>query len=187
MRIILEGPDNAGKTSLANRWKHELGPRVEYFHPGGPPVDIDAEGACIEQQLEILANSQSIIMDRCTPISQHIYNYSIELASWRQHMWQRYWDLGVVVIYCRPTIDHLLRTQDLTWREGETEAHKQKIITGQHGYVQAYDGLMMAIPNVCYDWGDAPHAEVIYRQGLRALDGDQVAAAWFRQILNYRT
>ena len=187
MRIILEGPDHAGKTSLANRWKHELGPKTEYFHPGGPPADIDAEGACIEQQLEILANSQSIIMDRCTPISQHVYNYSPELASWREHMWQRYANLGVIVIYCRPSTDRLLRTQDLTWREGETDEHKEKIIAGQHTFVQRYDGLMQEVPNISYDWEDRVHADLIYQQGLRALGGDQTAAAWFRQLIDYRT
>jgi hypothetical protein len=186
MRIILEGPDNAGKTSLANRWKHELGPRVPYFHPGGKPDNIDAEGACIEEQLEWLQGSTSIIMDRCTPISQQVYNYSTELAAWRLHMWQRYEALGVVTIYCRPSIDRLLRTQDFTWRDGETDEHKDKIIAGQHKFVQRYDDLMQMIPNVCYDWEDQAHANLIYQQGLRALGGDQVAAAWFRQLIDYR-
>lgn len=187
MRIILEGPDNAGKTSLANRWKHELGPNVEYFHPGGKPEDIDAEGRCVEDQLERLAAACAIVMDRCTPLSQRVYNPDPNLNMWRAHMWQRYVDLEVLVIYCRPTTDRLLRTQDLTWREGETDEHKEKIIRNQHLFVQRYDELMQGIPNVCYDFEDRAHADIIYRQGLRALGGDQVAAAWFRQLINYRT
>lgn len=187
MRIILEGPDNAGKTSLANRWKHELGPRVDYFHPGGKPADIVAEGVCVEEQLEWLRGSMSIVMDRCTPISQRVYNPDVELDMWRAHMWQRYLDLGVIVIYCRPSTDRLLRVQDLTWREGETEEHKQKIISGQHTFLQRYDALMQSIPNVSYDFEDQAHADIIYRQGLRALEGNQAAAAWFRQLIDYRS
>lgn len=187
MRIILEGPDNAGKTSLANRLKHELGPRVDYFHPGGKPDGVDAEGQCVEEQLYTLANSSSIIMDRCTPISQRVYNPDPELDKWRAHMWLRYLDLDVLVIYCRPSIDRLLRTQDFTWREGEPEEHKQKIIRNQHTFVQRYDALMQTIPNVCYDWEDKAYAEVLYRQALKSLRGDKVAQTWFHRLIHYRT
>lgn len=187
MRIILEGPDNAGKTSLANRLKHELGPRVDYFHPGGRPDGVDAEGQCVEEQLYTLANSSAIIMDRCTPISQRVYNPDPELDKWRAHMWLRYLDLHVLVIYCRPSIDRLLRTQDFTWREGEPEEHKQKIIRNQHTFVQRYDALMQTIPNVCYDWEDKAYAEVLYHQALKSLRGDKVAQTWFHQLIHYRT
>lgn len=186
MRIILEGPDNAGKTAFANRCKHTLGPRVDYFHPGGKPADIEAEGQCVEEQLYTLANSSAIIMDRCTPISQRVYNPDTELDKWRAHMWQRYFELRVLVIYCRPSTDHLLRVQDLTWREGETEEHKQKIIQNQHIFVQRYDALMQTIPNICYDWGDQSHAEIIFHQALNALQGKEPAQAWLNGLINYR-
>jgi GTPase SAR1 family protein len=151
MRIILEGPDNAGKTTLANRIKHALGPRVDYFHPGGKPDDLEAEALCIEVQLDTLRASSSIIMDRCTPISQVVYNPDPELVGWRDHMWQRYLELDIVLIYCRPSTDRLLRVQDLTWREGETEEHKQKIIANQHTFVQRYDAIMQGKPNLSYE------------------------------------
>lgn len=186
MRIILEGPDNAGKTSLANRLKHVLGPKVDYFHPGGKPKDLDAEGLCIEVQLDNLRSSSAIIMDRCTPISQQIYNPDPQMVGWREHMWQRYVEFGVLVIYCRPSTDRLLRLQDLTWREDESEEHKQKIIHNQHVFVQRYDALMQTIPNVCYDFEDRAHSEIVYEQALRALQGSSVAADWFQGLINYR-
>lgn len=186
MRIILEGPDNAGKTTLANGIKHIMGPLVEYFHPGGKPADLEAEGECIETQLEALERSSAIIMDRCTPISQRVYNPDPQLEGWREHMWQRYVDLGVVVIYCRPSTDKLLRVQDLTWREGETEEHKQKIITNQNLFVQRYDQLMQRIPNVCYDFEDETHAKIIFDRMHQALSGHGPAVEWFYNLINLR-
>lgn len=186
MRIILEGPDNAGKTTLANGIKHLMGPQVNYYHPGGKPDSFEAEGLCIEQQLEALDTSWPIIMDRCTPISQRVYNPDPQLEGWRERMWQRYVDLGVVVIYCRPSTDKLLRVQDLTWRDGETEEHKQKIITNQHQFVARYDQLMQRIPNVSYDFEDAAHAGLIFDKAVQALSGNGDAVDWFHNLINLR-
>jgi thymidylate kinase len=187
MRIILEGPDNAGKTTLANKIKHALGPRVDYFHPGGKPADLEAEALCIEVQLDTLQASSAIVMDRCTPISQAVYNHDPQLVGWRQHMWHRYVELGVVVIYCRPTTDKLLRVQDLTWREGESEEHKQKIIQNQHKFVQGYDVIMRGIPNLSYNFEDQAHADIIYNKAIQALSGDQTAAEWFNNLIYFRS
>lgn len=186
MRFILEGPDNAGKTSLANSIKHVLGPRVDYFHPGGKPADIEAEGHCVEEQLEALMGSTAIIMDRCTPISQTVYNPDSQLNDWRLHMWKRYEELDVVVIYCRPSTDKLLRVQDLTWRDGETEEHKQKIIQNQHAFVQRYDHLMQKIPNLSYDYEDVAHATIIRDKMIQALEGQKSAVMWFFNLINLR-
>ena len=187
MLIILEGPDNSGKTSLANRIVHELGPKVNYFHPGGRPSDLDAEGLCIEQQLAALSCGHPVIMDRCTPISQQVYNPDPQLKGWREHMWQRYVALGVLVIYCRPSTDRLLRVQDLTWREDETEEHKQKIIRNQHVFVKRYDDLMPTIPNISYDFEDRAYSEIIYSQALKGLDGCKECIDWFNSLINYRS
>lgn len=187
MRIILEGPDNAGKTTLANRIKHALGPRVDYFHPGGKPDDLEAEALCIEVQLDILRAANAIVMDRCTPISQAVYNADPDLEGWREHMWQRYVELGIVLIYCRPSTDRLLRVQDLTWREGETDEHKEKIIRGQHTFVQRYDAIMQGRPNISYDFDDQAHADMIFHQAVRALSGDQASVNWFNGLINYRS
>lgn len=186
MRIILEGPDNAGKTTLANGIKHLLGPRVDYFHPGGKPDDLDAESMCIEEQLEALDNNPAIIMDRCTPISQRVYNPDPQLEGWREHMWGRYVALDVTVIYCRPSTDKLLRVQDLTWRADESEEHKQKIITNQHTFVERYDALMQRIPNVCYDYEDQLHAALIFDMAVQALCGQKSAVKWFRNLINLK-
>lgn len=186
MRVILEGPDNAGKTSLANSVIHTLGSTVAYYHPGGAPAGIDAEGECVEQQIEVLQDCRTILMDRCTPISQRVYNPDIHRDPWRAHMWSRYEALNVVVIYCRPSTDKLLRVQDFTWRGDETEEHKQKIIRNQHLFVQRYDELMQTIPNIYYDFEDAVHAKIIQDKLVQAMRSQDEAVEWFHHLINMR-
>lgn len=186
MRVILEGPDNAGKTSLAKTVRGAVADEIVYFHPGGPPTDAMHEARCVGEQLWQLSSHERIIMDRVTPISQMVYNPDRALDMMRQSLLQAYWDTGAVLIYCRPTTDRLLRVQDLTWRGDESEEHKQKIIVNQHKFVQRYDEIMRTIPCICYDFEDRPMAGVIVGKMINAMRGSVEDAQWFRTLLSYR-
>jgi hypothetical protein len=186
MRLILEGPDNAGKTTLARRIAAGAPSDMIYFHPGGKPTDFDHETRCITEQLKQLTQYPNIVIDRITPISQMVYNPDELLDPVRLRTIQQYLDAGAIFIYCRPSIDRLLRTQDLTWREDETDEHKEKIIRNQHTFVLRYDQIMRKIPCVFYDFEHRELAKIIEAKAVNAMRGSIEDERWFSDLINFR-
>jgi hypothetical protein len=92
----------------------------------------------------------------------------------------------VLIIYCRPSTDRLLRVQDLTWRDGETEEHRQKIINNQHIFVDRYDAIMTTVPCITYDF-DHSSAEVIFTKLVKAMNGSLDDIIWFKNLINWRS
>lgn len=179
MKVILEGPDNSGKTTLANTIK---GDHI-YFHPGGPPENATAEVLCTNQQAHMLGvENGSIVMDRCTPISQLVYSpdRTMDVSRWARL--EAYKRIGILFVYCRPSTDALMSFEHFTWRDGETEEHKQKIIRGQHAFIQRYDEVMLKIPHVHYDFGSGIEAVHLQSRLLQALNGDKESEMFLRNL-----
>jgi hypothetical protein len=168
VKIILEGPDNSGKTTLADviRVGHK------YFHPGGPPNGPQAEMRCLLDQRELVRRDESLVMDRCTAISQMVYAPHALFDLGRKTELSKFQALGVIVVYCRPTIDRLMAFENFTWRPEESDEHKQLIIRRQHEFIARYDQIMLDIPHVHYDFTTGIHA--VHQQSLmiRGLNGD---------------
>jgi hypothetical protein len=182
MNLVLEGPDNAGKTTLARRLLTVFG--VSYYHPGGPPADWIGELTCLNQQRDMLLFQSSLILDRATCISQQVYssNQSDAAKLIRAANVQRILESGALFVYCRPSTDRLLRVAEFTWRPGETEEHKQKIIQGQHGFVEAYDRVMAKVPCIHYDY-DSETALSLVELLVEALAGGVAAKNWLSSQL----
>lgn len=185
MIIVLEGPDNAGKTTLARKLRHQL-TSVKYYHPGGKPDDSAHEAEFLNQQSAMFRSTIPHIIDRVTCISQQVYNPDPVLDHLRQQMAAEMIEAGVVVIYCRPPNEVLMDTANFSWRAEETEEHRQKIITRAHEFIERYDKVMTGIPCISYDWRDAPHAELIAAKAVQALLGVQSAQEWFKNLINLR-
>lgn len=183
MHIILEGPDNAGKSTLADKLCQ--GQSVRYWHPGGKPKDREDELRHCEQQLAMMRSRDWTIFDRITPVSQQVYNPDNEMQVARRDYLEMMLREQAVLIYCRPSTDRLLRLQDTQWKPYDTEEHKQKIIQGQHMFVELYDALMQTVPCVSFDFEDAT-ASVIVRMGRRALQHEASSVEWFKNIINFR-
>jgi hypothetical protein len=182
MRIILEGPDNSGKTTLASMLRSNC-PGLTYYHPGGPPSDQAEEDRCLTDQMLMLMNTDPILMDRCTGISQQVYSPAIwpETHERRQSWVTNAHKGGVIFVYCRPSTDWLMSFENFTWRDGESEEFKQKIIRDQHVFIDRYDELMRTIPHVSYDYkGEGAQTIVTYLS--KALRGDQASAQFIRNI-----
>jgi adenylate kinase family enzyme len=168
MRIILEGPDNAGKTTLAENIR-KADPYLPYHHPGGRPANAEEEKACMVDQMRLLMKHPAILMDRCTAISQQVYTPKPELEEDR-----RTWlaniakEDRVFIVFCRPSTDWLMSFDNFTWREGETEEFKQEIIDKQHVFIQRYDAIMATVPHVHFDYRseEAPHVLRHLRLGI---------------------
>lgn len=107
MIIIVEGPDNAGKSTLCNKLSKDLG--LPIVHPGGPPKDtISIISRCLEQDASFtLANYFSFIYDRVTCISDDAYNYNVNNHQGLAYFRSSLRNAKVLVIYCRPSDDQL--------------------------------------------------------------------------------
>lgn len=187
MHIIFEGPDNSGKTTLAKHVVSSCPGLIEYWHAGGPPRDEQAENRCLLQQEEMLANGGTqFAIDRVTAISQQVYNpsyYRDPVRNTRLFMISQYNE--VFIVYCRPPTDRLLRIQDLTWREDESEEHRQKIIHGLHDFVLRYDRVMQQVPCLVYDFDD-PSSVALRLALVAAVRGEQGAMTWLRSMQNFK-
>lgn len=186
MRLILEGPDNAGKTTFARALANRVGTAVRYYHPGGKPQSIQSEVAFLEEQFKILM-AGGCLLDRVTAISQRVYNPDEALNGVRAEAWGLLMELKPIVIYARPSTDRLMRTADFTWREGETEDHRQKIIKGQHKFIERYDKLFETIPCVCYNFEDDVMRDIMLSKAVKAFLGSESDEQWFRDLMYYRS
>ena len=153
MSIILEGPDNAGKTSLAEDLQR-LNPNLHYFHSGSAPRDDEHEVHCLQEQWH-MASKPNCIVDRITAISQQVYKDGRLFEEKLMMELQKYvLSDPIIIVYCRPSTDTLMQFDKFTWREGESEAYRQHVIANQHKYIERYDLLMQRTPHILYDFKD---------------------------------
>lgn len=186
MRYILEGPDNAGKSTLARSLQDECHANVSYNHPGGPPASIEEEFKCLEDQYNLLSKFNFIIQDRVTCVSQQVYNPDEALDPVRRLNLDRLLAIpDLILVYCRPSNDRLMRVQDLTWRPEESEEHKQKIIRNQHTYIDRYDAVIAACPHVLYDY-ESSDAALVKNLLLNAIDGADRAKTFLRDMTHIK-
>ena len=146
MIIILEGPDNAGKSSLAKRLSCDL--HVEVIHPGGPPKNIvEAIARCFEQERTFEIGTQlNIIFDRVTCISDMIYRgipeYHNVFGLFQDQIRYR---KNIVVIYCRPSIERLRNFDDHVTKDHEDESVVQHAKDNVERIIFEYDNVMLRL------------------------------------------
>jgi hypothetical protein len=153
MSIILEGPDAAGKTTLAQQLL-KMEPRLTFYSSGGAPRTPEAMDRFCRDQ-DNLSTKYGVILDRITPISHPIYNMigseaQRELRFWLKSILSS--QAHLVMVYCRPSNDLLMRPDKHQWKDYDTEADKMKILDQQHVFIERYDELFKTIPHVCYDY-----------------------------------
>lgn len=178
--VVLEGPDNSGKTTLAQRLCKVA--RARYFHPGGAPADLQAERACLIDQQQ-LVDERPVVIDRVTCISQQVYNPDPELDRVRdRHLAILAMNANVFIVYCRPSNEHLTDVANFTWRPEETEEHRQKIVQRAIEWVERYDRLMQRVACVHYDFKDSS-ASVVEQALAGALTNDHVWIRWLNNMI----
>ena len=150
MAIILEGPDAAGKTSLGRLLSGQFG--MNLIVSGGAPRSKEEVIQFCEMQMSHLDQLDAVI-DRVTPISHPIYNpvyrnsdllkdYLIKMLEHKQ----------VLIVYCRPPTEALMRPEKHQWKDYDTEEHKQKVLNNQMVFIELYDELFQKIPHLHYDY-----------------------------------
>lgn len=152
MSIILEGPDNAGKTTLAMDLR-KLCSDVVYHHSGGRPT-IEEIGPCLEEQLN-LSKRLDVLIDRVTSISEQVYRPGMFGNVYYQSKIRGMLNAEhCVVIYCRPPTDRLVSQESIEFRDEENEETRSRILENLHSTVEKYDALMTSIPHIPYDYTD---------------------------------
>lgn len=148
--IIIEGPDNAGKTTLANKLSKRLGLPVVH---SVRPKRGDSEGVVLSHSNSQL-QPQNAILDRVYAISEWVYGRVIRGKTALGHFHsQALLDLyhrPYLIIYCRPEMETILNNKGRKQMAGVLE-HHQKI-------VEEYDYIMTDLNRyshstvVRYDW-----------------------------------
>ena len=142
MIIVVEGPDNAGKTTLVNWLASVTGMAVQ--HSGGPGKSPEE----ISNRCHRLLEMDNVIFDRFPLISDRVYapilrgvdNFTPEsLAEISRRLRQR----RSLIIYCRPKRDVLLHgIQDHKTHGHDTQEHIDQMKLHAEEIIDAYDAMM---------------------------------------------
>ena len=144
MAIILEGFDNSGKSSLADR----LGFPV--LHAGGPPANDIELRACLDKQLSDC--KPGVTFDRVSCISDQVYGGKMfhEMHKW--YLKRMLDQPATIVIYCRPPDEFLKDFSGHIRKSHDSDQHIEDIEANMALYIKRYDDLMITIPHVKYDY-----------------------------------
>lgn len=152
MSLILEGPDNAGKTTLCKDLQ-KMCPDVQGWHAGGRPVNDEIPGL-LRKQFG-MAMRDDMILDRVTAISEQVYRPGKlgdqEYASWLGMVVEQ---VNCVIVYCKPPIDNLLNRESISFRDEEDEETRHRILDKLHEHVANYEAVMTKVPHVVYNYAD---------------------------------
>lgn len=143
MILILEGPDNAGKSTLGQRLSVDL--QMDLIHPGGPPKNIvEVIARCQEQSATFqLSTEVDFIYDRITCISDSIYRGRSEYSRiFEIYQGQLKSAKNVIIIYCRPSDARLKNFDDHIQKDHEDAAVVQHAKDNVDRIVEEYDYLM---------------------------------------------
>lgn len=150
MIIILEGFDESGKSTLANKLAGRLG--IKVVHPGPKPVDInDAKGLAARQfGLMTFAQHVNLILDRVTCISSHCYmmNVTNEFKSEQAVINVLESQGHVKVIRCISYPTELKQTENDTFDSLEHADRNRQLI------IQNYVDVFKNIGHCVYDYKD---------------------------------
>lgn len=162
MIIILEGPDNAGKSTLAKKISERL--NIEVVHPGGPPKNVAEVIRNLGEQSYAFnqGNIVSFIYDRVTCISDSIYRNNIGykrlFESFQSDLIASIMAQQVMVVYCRSSLTRLNDFSNHGIKEHETAEVVEFAKANVNRIIADYDKMMESISCIHYDF-ESPDAD----------------------------
>lgn len=146
MQIILEGPDNAGKSTLAAYLSKYL--NLPLTHSGGPSK---YSGEVNERTVKFNADPETRIYDRHPAISQNLYQRALQQRGELVHALHvdAFYTLRPLIIYCR--------------NERGTDGH----VLSEHSSTDYFNEVATHFQDLCslYDKWAMQHANIVYRIG----------------------
>jgi adenylate kinase family enzyme len=163
--IVLEGPDNGGKSTLARFLAQRL--RTPILHSGGPEKEPGEINKRIRTFLDL---KQQRIFDRHACISQEIYrtirntnNGAVDPA-----LIAEFYDSKPLLIYCRPLIEEL-GAGHVVKSDHDTEQHLVEIKENYQRLLVMYDAWALQHSNLIYRIGDSYEPVAGYVWGYKSL------------------
>lgn len=150
--ILVEGPDNSGKTTLCARLHEEFD--LGIVRRAGPAPKEEME----ERVRALMMSTATVIHDRCPVFSEPVYGSVLRGGSvfgsknW-EYIWLLLWK-NPLIIYCRPPKETVFDFGDREQMDG--------VIDQKEALLGRYDELMNVVhsmmPNdenfLVYDWTD---------------------------------
>lgn len=151
--IIIEGPDNSGKSTLVRELAQRLQP-CHVAHSSGPTRSVDEMFKKVRRFNHLYVNTKSLV-DRWPVISESVYGPVLREES--MIAGSRFLDdlqrSRVPIIYCRPPMNTLMSLENHQVRKEESSGHIEGVNRNQEKLVNAYDEFMVTMPNtIYYDW-----------------------------------
>lgn len=146
--IIVEGPDNSGKSTLIQQIKKDFGineiPRMAHGPANGSKDLWDRTYQIIDAATK--AKSHRIIIDRFTLIGEDIYGPILRHVNLWDKMPQekiKFWKatnlLDPFIIYCRPPEEVIMDMKNHVIKVYDTPEHVRRVNQKQELIIHAYD------------------------------------------------
>lgn len=146
--IIVEGPDNSGKSTLIKQLRSELKlneiPRVGHGPANGPKDLWERTYQIIDAVTK--SKSRWVILDRFTLIGEDIYGPILRHVNLWDRMPQekiKFWRavnlLDPFIIYCRPPKDVITDMKNHIIKPYDTPEHVRRVNQKQELIIHAYD------------------------------------------------
>lgn len=141
--ILVEGPDNSGKSTLINQLVKEFDLTL-LDRPHGPPKDINE----LEERIKALEpyyNKRNVIIDRHPLIGEAIYgpilrkeDKLLKLKNLRD-LKRTFWSSDLFIIYCRPPMDKIMNMETHQVKDYDTPEHLKALKRNVVSIIDAYD------------------------------------------------
>jgi len=164
--VILEGPDGAGKSTLAASLARSL--NREVFHSGGPPVNK----LILEDKLdEVEQKFDTHVIDRVPHISEPIYSRVSVRRSFipEFQLHDRLKRFDPIVVYCRlPQMSDMFKAIDRSKKPHKPSQHLEEVLKQYRAVVQDYDITMdllskSGVTVIMYAWTQMPVHKLVER------------------------
>ena len=170
--LIIEGPDNSGKSSLAKKLSLEF--NLKIIKSSGPPTGENDLVRRIKSSLEYTKLGINFIYDRYSLISEYVYGPTLRkinlLDNEEGHkLWKEFIETKPLIIYCRPPYANIIKYGKRRQMRGVRKEADSLIL--------AYDNLMDRIKSsvdiFSYNYMDKADWEV-YIKVREYLKGDKI-------------
>jgi hypothetical protein len=148
MNIILEGPDNAGKSTLAAAISAATGWPIK-DKEGRPPTQL-----LLFEKFRKYEALDGMIIDRHPIVSQSIYGLMRKDKEVPEEFLENFFDRGDLIIYCRCV---QIGLHGHTASDTDTTEHLEMIEADQQRILGTYDNWAAMCADIVYKtWVDLP-------------------------------